>query len=53
HLRVFGYIAYPTVPKEQQANKLDNTAIRGVFIGYERSTKYYRIYNLILKSIRL
>jgi hypothetical protein len=53
HLRVFGCIAYPTVPKEQQTDKLDNTAIRGVFVGYERSTKHYRIYNPISRSIRL
>ena len=53
HLRVFGCVAYPTIPKERRVDKLDNTAIKGVFVGYERSTKHYRIYNPITKSIRL
>jgi hypothetical protein len=53
HLRVFGCVAYPTIPKERRVDKLDNTAIKGVFVGYERSIKHYRIYDPITKSIRL
>lgn len=42
-LRVFGCLAYVHVPKAKR-KKLDARAEPGVFVGYERSSKAYRVY---------
>ena len=42
HLRVFGCVAYAHVPK-QLRRKLEPTAVRGVFLGYQPDSKAYRI----------
>ncbi|KAK4434982.1 hypothetical protein Salat_0661200 [Sesamum alatum] len=44
HLRVFGNIAYTHVP-DQKRTKLDNKSARYVFIGYDQSSKGYKLYN--------
>ena len=42
HLRVFGCVAYAHVPK-QLRRKLQPTALRGIFVGYQPDSKAYRI----------
>ncbi|KAK4429806.1 Glutamate receptor 2.5 [Sesamum alatum] len=44
HLRVFGSIAYTHVP-DQKRTKLDDKSARYVFIGYDQSSKGYKLYN--------
>lgn len=53
HLRVFGCLVYPSIPKERQDDKLSDRAFRGVFVGYTRSTKQYRVYNPTTRAISL
>jgi transposase InsO family protein len=45
HLRVFGCVAYAQLAKEQRNNKLDQTSIRGIFVGYTPTARQYRVYN--------
>jgi hypothetical protein len=52
HLRVFGCVAYPHVPREKR-DKLDKTAFEGVFVGYTQTTKQYRIFNPADRTVRL
>lgn len=42
HLRTFGCVAYAHVPAAKRA-KLDQTALKGVFVGYAQTTRQYRI----------
>lgn len=42
HMRVFGSTAYVHIPKEKR-RKLDPVSEKGVFLGYEPTTKGYRI----------
>lgn len=44
HMRVFGCIAYVHMPKEKR-KKLDETARRGIFVGYSESKRQYRIFD--------
>ncbi|KAK4435048.1 hypothetical protein Salat_0668000 [Sesamum alatum] len=44
HLRVFGSIAYTHVP-DQKRTKLDDKSASYVFIGYDQSSKGYKLYN--------
>ena len=44
HLRVFGYIAYVHVPK-QERSKLDDRSEKFIFIGYDENSKGYKLYN--------
>ena len=44
HLRVFGCYAYALIPKER-CKKWDPKAIKCIFVGYEESSKAYRIYD--------
>ena len=50
HLRVFGCVAYAQRAKEQRG-KLDSTSIRGIFVGYTRTSHQYRIYDPKTKGI--
>ena len=50
HLKVFGCIAYAYVPAPQRG-KLDNTSMKCVFVGYEESTRQYRVYDPIKKTV--
>ena len=43
HLRVFGCTAFAHVPKKLRS-KLDAVAVKGIMVGYEQSTKGYRVY---------
>jgi hypothetical protein len=44
HLRVFGSMAYMHVP-EQKRTKLDDRSEKLIFIGYDSSSKGYKLYN--------
>ena len=44
HLRVFGSIAYVHVPDEKRS-KLDDKSEKLIFIGYDMSSKGYKLYN--------
>lgn len=44
HLRVFGSIAYMHIP-EQKRTKLDDRSEKLIFIGYDSSSKGYKLYN--------
>ena len=50
HLRVFGCKAYAHVPKEKQT-KLDNKAVKCMFIGYSYGVKGYKLWDPIAKNI--
>jgi hypothetical protein len=52
HLRVFGCVAYTHVAKERRG-KLDETARRGIFVGYTPTTRQYRIFNPQKRTIEL
>jgi hypothetical protein len=43
HLRAFGCMAFVHIP-ERYRNKLESRSERGVFVGYDDSTKGYRVY---------
>ena len=43
HFRIFGCITYSYVPKEKRT-KLEPTADKGMFVGYNKTLKAYRIY---------
>ena len=43
HLRIFGCLVYIHIPKEKRT-KLDPSGRKGVFVGYSKSSKAYRIY---------
>jgi hypothetical protein len=53
HLRVFGCLAYVLKPQELRL-KLDPNSYKTAFVGYEESTRQYRLYdpvrNLIVRS---
>uniref|UniRef100_A0A2N9G770 Integrase catalytic domain-containing protein n=1 Tax=Fagus sylvatica TaxID=28930 RepID=A0A2N9G770_FAGSY len=50
HLRVFGSIAYVHVP-DQERSKLDDKSEKYVFIGYDPSSKGYKLYNPSTKKV--
>lgn len=50
HLRVFGSIAYVHVPNEKRS-KLDSKSEKYVFVGYDSSSKGYKLYNPITQKI--
>ena len=43
HFRIFGCLVYFHVPKEKR-NKLDASGKKGMFAGYNETSKVYRIY---------
>jgi hypothetical protein len=43
-LRVFGSIGYTRVPDQERSN-LDDKSKRYIFIGYDSSSKGYKLYN--------
>lgn len=43
HLKVFGCVAFTHIPI-QNLKKLDDGAVKGIFIGYSTDAKAYRIY---------
>ena len=44
HLRVFRSVAYAHIPKKFR-KKLDKKAVKTILVGYERTSKNYRLYN--------
>ena len=44
NLRIFGSIAYAHVPHQGRV-KLDDRSVKYVFIGYDASSKGYKLYN--------
>ena len=48
HFRIFGSLTYSHVPSEKRT-KFDPTAERGIFVGYDETSKAYRLY---LPSLR-
>ena len=50
HLHVFGCLAYALVPV-QQRRKLDDKAVKCVFVGYSSESKGYRLYHPQTKRI--
>lgn len=44
HLRVFGCSAYSHIPKDER-QKLDDKALKCIFLGYSTNRKGYRLYN--------
>ena len=50
HLRVFGSIAYVHVPS-QRRSKLDDRSEKHVFVGYDKQSKGYKIYNPITGKV--
>ena len=45
HIRIFGCIAYSYIPKEKRT-KLEPTAEKDIFVGYNETSKAFRIYIL-------
>ena len=43
HFRIFGCLAYSHVPSEKRT-KLEPTAEKGIFVGYDETLKAFRIY---------
>ena len=50
HLRVFWSIAYAHVP-DQERSKLDDKSKKYVFIGYDPSSKGYKLYNSSTRKV--
>jgi len=43
HLQIFGCPVYIHIPKDKR-KKLDPSGMKGTFVGYNNSSKAYRIY---------
>ena len=52
HLRIFGYLVYIHIPKENR-EKLDPLGKKCIFVGYSERSKYYRIYFPRFKKIKI
>jgi hypothetical protein len=50
HLRIFGCVTYSFIPKELR-KKMEPTAEKGIFVGYNEVSKAYRIYIPALKRV--
>ncbi|GKD19054.1 retrovirus-related pol polyprotein from transposon TNT 1-94, partial [Tanacetum coccineum] len=50
HLRIFGSIAYVHVPS-QRRSKLDDRSKKHVFVGYEKQSKGYKLYNPVTRKV--
>ncbi|GLJ29753.1 hypothetical protein SUGI_0587340 [Cryptomeria japonica] len=50
HLRVFGCEAYAHVPKEKRT-KLENKAMKCIFIGYSYGVKGYKLWDLVAQKV--
>ena len=52
HLKIFGCPVYMHIPKEKRT-KLDPSGKKAIFVGYNKSSKAYRIYFLGFKKINI
>ena len=52
NLRIFGYLVYKHIPKEKR-NNMDPSGRKGIFVGYNDTSKAYRIYFPRFKKIDL
>ena len=52
HLRIFGCLMYIHIPKEKRT-KLDISRRKGIFVGYNDTSKAYRIYFPGFKKIKI
>jgi transposase InsO family protein len=43
HFRIFGSLVYCLIPSESR-KKLEPTAVKGIFVGYNKTAKAYRVY---------
>ncbi|MCO5563862.1 hypothetical protein L7F22_017512 [Adiantum nelumboides] len=50
YLRVFGCLAYAHIP-QQLRGKLDDKAVKCIFVGYSSGSKGYRLYNFATNKI--
>nr|GEW30773.1 retrovirus-related Pol polyprotein from transposon TNT 1-94 [Tanacetum cinerariifolium] len=50
HLRVFGSIAYVHVPSQRRL-KLDDRSEKHVFVGYDKQSKDYNLYNPVTRNV--
>ena len=50
HLRIWGCVTYAQLPKEKR-KKWDDKASKCMFIGYTLTTKQYRLYNPISRTL--
>ncbi|KAE8667516.1 hypothetical protein F3Y22_tig00112402pilonHSYRG00171 [Hibiscus syriacus] len=50
HLKVFGSVCFSHIPANLRS-KLDETDLKGIFIGYPSQSKGYRVFNLETKKI--
>ncbi|GJW77232.1 retrovirus-related pol polyprotein from transposon TNT 1-94 [Tanacetum coccineum] len=50
HLRIFGSIAYFHVPSQRRF-KLDDRSEKHVFVGYDKQSKGYKLYNPITRKV--
>ena len=50
HLRIFGFLVYIHVPKEKRT-KLYPSRRKGIFVGYNDTSNYYKIYFPVFKKI--
>nr|GEU28884.1 hypothetical protein [Tanacetum cinerariifolium] len=50
HLRVFGSIAYVHVPSQRRL-KLDYISEKHVFVGYDKQSKGYKLYNPVTRKV--
>jgi hypothetical protein len=49
HFRIFGCLVYCHMPSDKRT-KLDSTVAKGIFNGYNKTSKAYRIYVPTLKK---
>jgi hypothetical protein len=49
HLRIFGCLVYCHIPLDKSL-KLDSTTEKGIFVGYNETSKAYRVYIPALKK---
>ncbi|GJT59267.1 retrovirus-related pol polyprotein from transposon TNT 1-94 [Tanacetum coccineum] len=50
HLRIFRSIAYVYVPS-QRRSKLDDRSKKHVFVGYDKQSKGYKLYNPVTRKV--
>ena len=50
HLRIFGYSVYVYVPKDKRS-KLDPSGKKGILVGYNETSKEYKVYILGHKQV--